>query len=125
MLMLPTFLIPPNYVLAIFGQKISRNGKANSRLPSWCSISYQLTSFLSFLIKICYSLNVYLQDKKKFFLRFCVSIFRERGGKEKEREINISWLPLVGPQLGTWPATQACVRIKLVTFPFIDLHSIY
>ena len=29
--------------------------------------------------------------------------------REKERERNIRmWLPLVGPLLGTWPATQAC-----------------
>ena len=27
---------------------------------------------------------------------------------EKERERNIDLLPLAHPQLGTWPATQAC-----------------
>ena len=33
----------------------------------------------------------------------------ERGrGKENKRERNINvWLPLMCPQLGTWPATQA------------------
>ena len=30
-------------------------------------------------------------------------------GREEERERNINmWLPLAYPQLGTWPATQAC-----------------
>ena len=31
----------------------------------------------------------------------------ERREKERERKINV-WLPLVCPQLGTWPTTQAC-----------------
>ena len=38
--------------------------------------------------------------------------FRERGGKEEEKERNIfvyDQLPLTHPQLGTWPATQANV----------------
>ena len=31
-------------------------------------------------------------------------------GREKERERNTNvWLPLACPQLGNWPATQACV----------------
>ena len=36
------------------------------------------------------------------------NLFLERGGwKEEERERNNNvWLPLVQPQLGTWPATQ-------------------
>ena len=30
-------------------------------------------------------------------------------GREKKRERNINvWVPLRGPLLGTWPATQAC-----------------
>ena len=42
-----------------------------------------------------------------FFLNY-LFIFRERGRK-KEREKNINvWLPLAHPQVGTWPATQAC-----------------
>ena len=43
------------------------------------------------------------------FKIFYLFIFREREGREKERERNISvWLPLMWPPLGTWPATQAC-----------------
>ena len=44
------------------------------------------------------------------FLKKDFIYFLERGeGKEKERARNISvWLPLTCPQLGTWPATQAC-----------------
>ena len=35
--------------------------------------------------------------------------FLERGEGKGERERNISvWLPLMCPQLGTWPETQAC-----------------
>ena len=37
----------------------------------------------------------------------------EKGGKKRGRETlmyerNIDWLPLAHPQLGIWPATQAC-----------------
>ena len=37
-------------------------------------------------------------------------LFLERGeGREKEKERNINvWLPPSCPQLGIWPATQAC-----------------
>ena len=43
-----------------------------------------------------------------FFLR--LYLFLERGeGRKEERERNINvWFPLAHPQLGTWPATQAC-----------------
>ena len=50
----------------------------------------------------------------KFFIVFhiftFISLFLERGeGREKERERNIHvWLPLMLPQVGTWPTTQAC-----------------
>ena len=38
-----------------------------------------------------------------------IYLFLERGeGKEKKREKNTDvWLPLVRPQLGTWPTTRA------------------
>ena len=41
---------------------------------------------------------------------FCLKflLFSEREGREKERDRNIDWLPLVHPPLGTRPATQAC-----------------
>ena len=45
-----------------------------------------------------------------FVFKILFIYFLERGeGREKERERNINvWLPLTCPQLGTWPATQAC-----------------
>ena len=53
-----------------------------------------------------------LRSNLFFFLRFYLLIFRERGREEKERERNITvWEKSVAyshPQLGTWPATQAC-----------------
>ena len=64
-----------------------------------------------------------------FFLDF-IYLFLERGeGKEKERERNISvWLPLTCPQLGIWPATQACAltgnrtEAPLVLRPALIIH---
>ena len=45
------------------------------------------------------------------FSRSHLFIFRQRGRVgEWERNISV-WLPLVGPLLGTWPATQACPLI--------------
>ena len=48
----------------------------------------------------------------KFFFRFYLFIFRERAREveregEKHRCVR-ERLPLACPQLGTWPATQAC-----------------
>ena len=47
---------------------------------------------------------------KIFIYLFIYLFIVEKGvGREKEREGNINvWLPLAHPQLGTWPATQAC-----------------
>ena len=44
------------------------------------------------------------------FLKDFIYLFVERGERrEKERNRNINvWLPLTHPQLGSWPATQAC-----------------
>ena len=54
-----------------------------------------------------------------FFKGFYLFIFRKKGreGKEKERERkickrNVDWLSLTHPQLGTWPATQACAPTR-------------
>ena len=44
-----------------------------------------------------------------------INLFLERGeGRERERKGGTKgekWLPLARPQLGTWPATQACALI--------------
>ena len=49
-----------------------------------------------------------------FFLRFYLFISLEEGeGREKEREKNINvWLPLVLPQMRTWPTTQGCALTR-------------
>ena len=57
------------------------------------------------------------------FLFISLSFFRERMGKrgrKKRRETltcerNSSWLLLTCPQLGTWPATQACALTRNLT----------
>ena len=44
-----------------------------------------------------------------YFFKDFIYLFLERRRNKKERVRNISvWLPLVCPQLGTWPTTQAC-----------------
>ena len=51
-----------------------------------------------------------------------IYLFLERKErKEKEKEKNSNKLPLAWPQLGAWPATQACALtgIELVTFWFM------
>ena len=55
-------------------------------------------------------MNPVLSAKIFMFFLNILFICLERGkGREKERERNISvWLPFTCPQLGTWPATQAC-----------------
>ena len=43
-----------------------------------------------------------------FFLKDFIYLFLDkRREKGRERNINV-WLPLTHPQVGTWPATQAC-----------------
>ena len=44
-----------------------------------------------------------------FFFKEFIYLFLDIGeGREKERERNINvWLPLIHPQKGTWPSTQA------------------
>ena len=62
-----------------------------------------------------------------FFLKDFIYLSLERGGgREKERERNISgWLPLTHPLLGTWPATQACVLTgNSTTDPLVHRRSL-
>ena len=62
-----------------------------------------------FLTLLCYC----SQGQPHFFKRFFL-FFRERKGRRK-RERNIDWLSLVRPQLGIWPATQACALTGIWT----------
>ena len=49
-------------------------------------------------------------ELKKYFVYL---FFYREEGREKERERNVNvWLPLVCPQLGTWPTTQACALTR-------------
>ena len=45
-----------------------------------------------------------------FLFKDFIYLFLEKEeGREKERERDINvWLPVAGPQPGTWPTTQAC-----------------
>ena len=49
--------------------------------------------------------NVEILLKNVLFILFLQR--GERREKDRKRNINV-WLPLVCPQMGTWPATQAC-----------------
>ena len=51
---------------------------------------------------------------RNIFLKYFIYLFLDRGeGREKKRERNINvWLPLVCPQLATWPVTQACALTR-------------
>ena len=56
------------------------------------------------------------------FIRFYLFLER-REGREKERETSmcerdVDWLPLMCPQLGTWPATQHVPDWELNWRPF-------
>ena len=47
-----------------------------------------------------------------FFERFYLFIYSRGGGREKQKERNISvWLPLTCLLLGIWPTTQACAHM--------------
>ena len=48
----------------------------------------------------------FLLYTSKVFLYF----FREKEGREKERERNADLVLLTGPQPGTWPATETCAH---------------
>ena len=77
----------------------------------------------SYLWRICF-----LWHKKsyrlKYFRRFYLLIFRQRGRKG-EREGNITvWVPLMHPLLGTWPTTQACAVIRNRTLASLALKPL-
>ena len=46
-------------------------------------------------------------DLSLFIFKDFILFLEGKGGSKRERNI-VLWLPLVGSQLGTWPATQAC-----------------
>ena len=61
-----------------------------------------LISFLDYLFQ-CIELQL------TFFFKILLTYLERGEGKEEEAERNINvWLPPMCPQLGTWPATQAC-----------------
>ena len=71
---------------------------------------------LSLLTISTFSLKKCLFKSFTYFFKDFIYLFLEREeGREKERERNIDvykryidQLPLAHPQLGTWPAAQAC-----------------
>ena len=65
--------------------------------------------------------------KNSFFWKDFIYLFLERGeGREKERERNINvGFPLMHPQLGTWPATQARALNQTGDSLVPILHSIH
>ena len=67
-----------------------------------------------------------------YILSFCLLIFRWRGGeveREGENRVRETWTGCLShtPELGTWPATQACAltEIEPATLQFTDWHSIH
>ena len=65
--------------------------------------------FLSLSLVLPSPLSKFKVKKINMCFILFIYLFLERGeGWEKERERNINWLPLIPPQLGTWPITQAC-----------------
>ena len=69
---------------------------------SWDLLSWMSSGLRVFLLKCSIKIECRFKKKPHLF------IFREGEGREKKRERNLDWLPLEHPQLGTWPATQAC-----------------
>ena len=94
------------------------------KVPTLKGIEVSLSFVQCFLYLVPSSVNasIFL-----FLKRFYLLIFLEKGGgREKDRGRNTDvWLFLTWPQLGTWPATQACaLGIKPVTLSFAGWHSV-
>ena len=65
--------------------------------------------FLKVVPQASYTILIFL-DSLFFKKKKILFIYFQREGKgerKRERSINV-WLPFTNPQLGTWPATQAC-----------------
>ena len=80
---------------------------------SWHILTLVTFKVLSFscitTIKTFFPLLKTVCELVSFLKIFNLFIFRERkGGRKTGRERYIDQLPLVLPQLGTWPKTQAC-----------------
>ena len=86
-----------------------------------CALTRDWTCNLGMLGLHSHPLSYLARAGRIFYSFVCLFIYLdfiylllERGkGREKERERNINvstliWLPLIRPQLKTWPATQAC-----------------
>ena len=76
----------------------------------WCWLKHFSWTFCEHFMhsKIVFIYKKITYNKSRFFKRFYLFIFRERG-REREREgekLNV-WLPLAHPLWGTWPETQA------------------
>ena len=81
-------------------------------LTSICSPSSQTLCFLPLYLSSLLVPTPIAHKYNLFKKRFYLFISRERGREgERERNINV-WLPLACPQLGTWPAAQACALIR-------------
>ena len=82
---------------------------SNGLIMEWnvCCHVYESSLLLSgsFCLCFCTFFIVF------FFFKDFIYLLSERGeGRKKERGRNINvWLPLICPQLGTWPTTQTCV----------------
>ena len=107
---LPICPQPTSQVIILF--YYCRANKVKPNVINWEHIQFQnskleginqsSSSFQTLII----SLNILCKIHLIFFLRFYLFIFRE--GKGGERGTSMCGYLSHAPQLGTWPATQAC-----------------
>ena len=80
--------------------------------------SWSQTSWSYFFSEETRNLDAYIKSSKFHFLKILFTYFLEREkGRERGRETSIckrnnDQLPLVWPQSGTWPTTQACAMTR-------------